>query len=544
MKWHRKVPILGSILDDLLPQDSSRRRRYLEREDRARRLKARLLTSLALLSGGAYLIWVYTVLNPEHPVMGALFFGAEAACLLLFLVAGIEVWTLRYKPAQAQAPERPYEVDVFVTACGENADIVNHTLRIAKSIRWPGKLNFYLLDDKGSEEMQWRAIIWGFQYLSRAKDNLDLSDGKAGNLNFGLSNSHGEMVLVLDADQVPEPEILEVLAGYMRFPRVAFVQSKQSFEVPEDDPYYEQNKVFYNVVQLGLDDSNAAISCGSGVLYRRSALEEVRGFSTWNIVEDLTTSYNLHSRGWDSFYVPHTLSRGLAPTTIRGVYQQRSQWTLDTMRLFFWDPPLFKRGLTWRRRLAYSLIGLTYACTAFVFPFFFLVPLWSYLTGEGVLVGSALEFVLMRGLYLLSLSAAMYYLFRAQDSGKQFRVLTGLFPMYAAGIVKALLYPPGRKPPYRPNNAAPREGQEQLKPRPGWSAVLPQAALLTANAVLPFYALVSGTASAAVVATNLPISAFAIWTLWQVVTTAVLREGAGKQPDPSQIYGGPEKVGT
>ena len=139
--------------------------------------------------------------------------------------------------------------------------------------------------------------------------------------------------------------LLRVLAGYMRFPDVAFIQSRQLYRVPVGDPFFSLDQVFYQAVQLGYDNRDSAISCGSGVLYRRAALADNGGFAAWNLVEDLTTSYQLHSRGWRSFYYPHPVTLGLAPSEIWGVYRQRGQWALDTMRLFFWDNPLLKRGL-------------------------------------------------------------------------------------------------------------------------------------------------------------------------------------------------------
>ena len=161
----------------------------------------------------------------------------------------------------------------------------------------------------------------GCHYRSRPLAGEPLKDSKSGNLNFGLSQSQGELILVLDADQVPAPDILTRLTGYFRLPRLAFVQTKQSFFLPEGDPFYNGDEVFYDAVQLSNDQANAVISCGSGVLYRRSALMEMGGFATWNLVEDVTTSYELLSRGWKGIYFPYALTRGLAPQTLAGVYR-------------------------------------------------------------------------------------------------------------------------------------------------------------------------------------------------------------------------------
>jgi len=385
----------------------------------------------------------------------------------------------------------------------------------------------YVLDDGGSDGVRSLALERGLTYRSRKREGLEQLDAKAGNLNYGMARSVGEFILVLDADQVPVPHILEVLAGYMRFPRVAFVQSQQSFNVQEDDPFFANDRVFYEALQLGLDGGNTVISCGSGVLYRRAALQEIGGFVTWNLVEDLTTSYELHRRGWKSFYVPHPLSRGLAPASIWGVYQQRGQWAFDTLRLFFWDNPLLKPGLRWFSRVTYLIVGLAYLCAAFIFPFFFLVPIWSYLTGGNVLKEHELQFALIRGVYFICMALAMELLFRGRQPGKQFQLLTGLFPVYARAAFRALLYPRGWKPTYTPNNRT-RVGQA----RPRVLAIAPQLTILLANAVLPFYATVRGEVPGRLIAANIAISALTIWSLLPVVLATFASEAG--EPVPGQ----------
>ena len=183
---------------------------------------------------------------------------------------------------------------------------------------------------------------------------------------------------MLDADQVPVPEILNRLVGFFHQPQVGYVQSKQDFLLPEGDPFYNSDRVFYETIQISNDQTNAVISCGSGVVYRRQALLEMGGFASWNLLEDFTSSYELASRGWRGIYYPHALSRGLAPATLGGVYRQRFKWCLDTMRLFFWDNPLFKSGLSWRQKAHFLIIMMSYLASGLVFPVFYAAPLLVY----------------------------------------------------------------------------------------------------------------------------------------------------------------------
>lgn len=511
-------------------------RRFGDSEDRGRLIRARILALLTMLSGGLYIIWAFQVYDRRHWVAGSLFLLAETACLGLFLLAGTNVWRLRFKPKEGIPPEEPYSVDLFIPVCGEPLHILKSSFEAATGIRWTGRLKVYVLDEQNSVGVRDLARRMGFVYRSRRAEGLPNLDAKAGNLNFGMSKSSGDLILTLDSDHVARPEILQVLAGYLRFPKVAFVQSQQSFLVPEGDPFFCSDHVFYDAVQLGNDHNDSVISCGSGVLYRREALEEIGGFASWNLVEDLTTSYELHSRGWKSIYYSHPVTIGLAPTDIWGVYRQRGQWALDTMRLFFWDNPLFKKGLRWSGRLSYLTIGVSYLCAAFVFPFFFVLPIWTYLTGGFILTGSEVEFLLIRLLYFAFMVAALRQLFRKRGSGRQFQMLVGLFPVYLIAAFRALFYPPGRKPPYRTNNSD--DGSKKGKPH-RLVAVLPQLFLLVANAVLPFYAILWQTAPPRVILSSIFVSALAIWSLSAVVFATYAKVEWGRQ-SPRSVYGQPE----
>jgi cellulose synthase (UDP-forming) len=515
------------------PAPASTRRRFREREELRAQNSAHLLALITTLLGIVYFVWIVETRNHAHPYMSAAFLAAEITCLALFVVSTQSVWRLRYKPQQGLAVERAYAVDVFLPVCGEPYSVIQATFRGAAGIRWGGTLSIYVLDDGASDDVRSLAARHGFTYLSRTRDGSKKDNSKAGNLNFGLSRTTGELILVMDADQVPRPNILEALAGYMRFPKLAFIQSEQAFWVPEGDPFFNQDRVFYSAVQLGYDNQDTPISCGSGVLYRRAALEDIGGYATWNLVEDLTTSYELHSHGWKSFYYPHELSKGLAPSDIWGVYRQRGQWALDTMRLFYWDNPLFKRGLSWPRRLNYLVIALSYLCAGVAVPFLFTIPIWSYLTGSSVLQDPEWEFVVVRGAYFGVMALAMRQLFRKNQSGRQFQALVGLFPVYLLAALRALAYPHGRRPKYVINHQVKSKRRFRLPPV---VAVLPQLALILANAVLPFYALFVGVVPPRLVFVNIFISGVAIWTLLPMVLAALTTNIWNEEENPHEVF--------
>jgi cellulose synthase (UDP-forming) len=504
--------------------------RYLDREDRPRRLRAQGLCALTLLAGGAYLAWLGRQAYILHDLYTYVFLAAELLAYLLLFLLGIDVWRLRWHRPEGIRSATNYGVDILVTCCGEPLEVIKTTLLAVKQIRYDSA-HVYVLDDAGSLSLANLARSLGFQYHSRSRQGLDLKDSKSGNLNFGLGVSKSEIILCLDADQVPHPEIISRMIGFFDLPRLAYVQSKQHFCLPDDDPFFNRDEIFYETIQVSNDQANAVISCGSGVLYRRQALEEIGGFITWNLVEDLATSYELVSRGWKGIYFPYALSRGLAPDTLQGVFRQRFQWSLDTMRLFFWDNPLAKPGLTITQRLHFLILMVTYLISGLVLPIFYLLPLYSYCTGKSFLMGREWYYLFLRGGYLFLTILAFRYLFYKKDALKQFKILCGLFPVYAAAILAAIWYVPGQKPKYRVNNA-----DSNPIARRNWH-LLSHLTLVSLHLILPFLSLHYGWASPRLIVTNSFFSAFTIWVLGEMIIISLSRPQWKSAMDPKLVYG-------
>ena len=99
---------------------------------------------------------------------------------------------------------------------------------------------------------------------------------RPGNLNNALLSTEGEFLLILDADQVPLPDILDRTLGYFTDDRMALVQTPQWFtNVPPSDPLGSQAPLFYGPIQQGKDGWNAAFFCGSNAVIRRDALMQL-----------------------------------------------------------------------------------------------------------------------------------------------------------------------------------------------------------------------------------------------------------------------------
>ena len=187
------------------------------------------------------------------------------------------------RSAPPEGPRR--SIDVLVCSYNESLDLVRQTLRCALAIRGPHRT--WLLDDGDRPAARALAAELGCDYLSRQRN----TDFKAGNLNHALAHTDAELVLVLDADHLVRPEIVERLAGYFADPAVALVQTPQVFYNVDSFQHHfragerrlwHEGAVFHHAMQPGADRWNAAFFVGTGAILRRSALERIGGLTNRN----------------------------------------------------------------------------------------------------------------------------------------------------------------------------------------------------------------------------------------------------------------------
>jgi|APHig6443717817_1056837.scaffolds.fasta_scaffold08725_2 cellulose synthase (UDP-forming) len=418
-------------VDDLLGRKEYHR--YMELETRKRRISGQLFTIVNIICALGYIVWCFSVANWKLWYIFIPFIATEIGFFLLFFLWANLLWNKRYhKPTGLDLPSDT-NVDIFIPCCSEPLDILERTIRAAVSIMYQRK-NVCILDDGGKDSIKELAERYSCTYIRRPTHE----HRKAGNLNYGLKHTNGELILALDADQVAQPELIDRIIGYFSLPHVAFVQTAQSFTLPPNDPWGNADSVFYKVMQSGKDYDNAAISCGSGVMYRRKALDEIGGFSEWNFVEDLHTSMRLHERQWKSVYHGVAYTRGTAPIDAVSNLKQRWQWAVDSLRMFFWDNPLTHPGLSIYQKLQYLHFGYNYIVFGLLLPIFFIIPIWALFTHRFMLDAPLWMYVVARLPYFIVYIVTNQLLTDKVHSFKSFQVQAGLFGAYFDAIFTAL----------------------------------------------------------------------------------------------------------
>lgn len=242
----------------------------------------RLLMLIVAALGINYIAWRWLVSVNWHAWWIAVpLVAAETYSLTDSLLFQMTMWRVLRRSPPAPPPDGA-TADVFITTFNEPVDMVIDTAQAAQRITYPHST--WILDDGDRPELGAAASRLGIGYITRSTDWQDRPQhAKAGNLNNALFSTQGEYILVLDADQIPEPHILDRLLGYFRDPQMALVQSAQYFRnVPTSDPLGAQAPLFYGPIQQGKDGWNAAYFCGTNAVLRRDALMQIgiRGYVT------------------------------------------------------------------------------------------------------------------------------------------------------------------------------------------------------------------------------------------------------------------------
>ncbi len=354
----------------------------------------RILVGAFIMVSVWYLIWRLGTFNPEAAVFSWVVYGAEVFGFCTALLHIFMCWRLTDRTAP-QAPSG-LSVDVFVPTYNESVELVRKTLLAARAMDYPHKT--WLLDDGRREEMRTLAKQLGCEYLARS----DNAHAKAGNLNHALAHSSGELVAIFDADHAPQRDFLTKTLGYFINPKVGFVQTPQDFYNLDSFQHrwrgagrtvWTEQSLFFRVIQRGKDYWNSAFFCGSCAVVRRSALDEIGGFATGTVTEDLHTSMRLHAQGHQSVYHAEPLAYGLAPESIEPFIGQRVRWGQGAMHVWRKEGILRHRGLTLVQKLNYLASVLTYF-DGWQKAIFYFAPAIVLLSGMLPLITSTPDFLL------------------------------------------------------------------------------------------------------------------------------------------------------
>ncbi|MCG6894163.1 MAG: glycosyltransferase [Desulfobacteraceae bacterium] len=258
-------------------------------------------------------------------------------------------------------------VAIIVSSFKEPIGVVQDTLTCFYNLTYPNKHLFFLDDTRydlpGQDTEQMAAYRKSVDDMCR-RIGVNLfrrkwHGAKAGMINDFLdfiAGRHREgfdfqafsdipreemekYIIVFDADMNPFPDFVEQLVAIMEAnPKLAFVQTPQYYSNFEHNRVARasglQQAVFYEYICEGKSLQDAMFCCGTNVIFRREALEDIGGFDESSVTEDFATSLKFHGKGWSSAYLNRVCAFGMGPEDLGGYFKQQFRWALGTVGLF------------------------------------------------------------------------------------------------------------------------------------------------------------------------------------------------------------------
>ncbi|KAF2726590.1 nucleotide-diphospho-sugar transferase [Polyplosphaeria fusca] len=283
--------------------------------------------------------------RPQSLQLAWIFFVAELSTLVpdaFPFVLRLVAFRLPSRITDALTGDDVPTIDIFITCCREDLDVIMDTTRAACVLDYPrDRCRVFVCDDGPSTEV--RAAVEALQetypnvyYTARVKDPR-VKDYKAGNLNHALTHSRqlprppsrsSEFIAGLDADMIPEPHWLRTMMPYMvASSKIALACPPQTFyDIPANDPLTQTMDHFAGITELINDAVDHADCLGSGYVARRVAIEGIGGFPIESLSEDVCCSAMLLGAGWKTAFVESPLQHGSVPDSFVAHIKQRTRW--------------------------------------------------------------------------------------------------------------------------------------------------------------------------------------------------------------------------
>lgn len=413
-----------------------------------RQLRVIVLALGVTVSAIDYLAWRMSVLNWSLPgvLIGVPLLLAELHAAAHTVGLQVTVWPVEHRRPHAHNPHVARPVYVFIPTVDEGPEIVGETVRgvlaardAYRAVHPDREITVVVCNDGGvagaacSDALIACCAELGVECITRTVKG----GAKAGNIEHArqLVGATGDaLIAIFDADQIPRQDFFLRTLHPFNDPTIGWVQTGQ-FYGNRDNPVArwadDQQSLFYRLLCPGKAAHDSAFICGTNVVLRAAALDEIGGLPTDSVTEDFAASLQLAPR-WRSVYLPGVLAVGLGPADLPAFLKQQERWargTLHGLRTGWRELVLPRReGLRPQQRLQYGLAVTHYLCGVRDLVFA-VAPVLFLLTGLSGVRGATLGDFFMHFLpYYMLAVLAFVHAARGTTSWRAIVIGYGSFP--------------------------------------------------------------------------------------------------------------------
>jgi exo-beta-1,3-glucanase (GH17 family)/cellulose synthase/poly-beta-1,6-N-acetylglucosamine synthase-like glycosyltransferase len=278
-------------------------------------------SAFALTLGLILLVPLVLIAMARIEEVAAIAFGRAPRRLLLAAVT---------PAAQAAVPK----VSIHVPAYAEPPEMLKQTLDAVARLDYPN-FECVVIINNTPDPTFWqpiqdhcRALGERFKFVNAEK----VEGFKAGALRIAMERTaaDAEIIGIIDADYVVEPDWLKDLVPVFADPRVGLVQAPQDHRDGDRSlMHYLMNGEYAGFFDIGMvqrNEANAIIVHGTMCLLRRAAMDMVGGWSRDTICEDTDLGLAIIEHGWVTHYTNCRYGHGLLPDTYEAFKKQRHRW--------------------------------------------------------------------------------------------------------------------------------------------------------------------------------------------------------------------------
>ncbi|MDO9560940.1 MAG: glycosyltransferase, partial [Bradyrhizobium sp.] len=226
------------------------------------------------------------------------------------------------------------KVSIHIPAYFEPVEMLKQTLDAVARLDYPNFECVVIINNTPDPEF-WqpiqdhcRALGERFKFINAEK----VEGFKAGALRIAMARTavDAEIIGIIDADYVVQPDWLKDLVPVFADPRVGLVQAPQDHRDGDTSlMHYIMNGEYAGFFDIGMvqrNEVNAIIVHGTMCLIRRAAMDMAGGWAGDTICEDTDLGLGIIEHGWLTHYTNHRYGHGLLPDTYEAFKKQRHRW--------------------------------------------------------------------------------------------------------------------------------------------------------------------------------------------------------------------------
>jgi cellulose synthase/poly-beta-1,6-N-acetylglucosamine synthase-like glycosyltransferase len=220
--------------------------------------------------------------------------------------------------------------------------VVERLLRSVSEIDYPRELlQIQVLDDSTDDTQEITATCteelrsrgFNVQLIHR----VDRTGFKAGALAAGLDQADGEFLCILDADFVPQPDLLRRTIDFFTDPKVGMIQTRWG-HLNRCYSLLTRVQAMFLDGHLLLEQTARSRSGrffnfnGTAGVWRKSCIVEAGGWHHDTLTEDLDLSYRAQLAGWRFIFLPDVVTPAELPVDMNGFKSQQHRWTKGSIQ--------------------------------------------------------------------------------------------------------------------------------------------------------------------------------------------------------------------